>query len=632
MSVIDEVKQRLDIVDTISSYVQLRKAGRNYKGLCPFHSEKTPSFVVFPDTQTWHCFGVCGTGGDILQFVMQREGIEFGEALRMLAERAGVVLHPLDDVALEERDEAERLRAANVAAADYYHRQLLDSSAAAVARAYLERRGVTRATCDAFQLGYAPDEWHALENALVRAKHTPQDLAKAGLTTVGEGGNVYDRFRGRLMFPIRDAQGRVIGFGARVLDDSLPKYINTPTTSLFDKGSVLYGIDLARESIRQSGTVIIVEGYMDVIIPYQCGVTNLVACMGTALTDAHIKVLKRITKTLIFALDPDQAGLRAVERGVEVAREGLERKVVPVISARGMVRYEDQLNAQIKVLTLPDKMDPDELILHDRQRWDRLLAEAKPVADYFLELVISQVDLTTAAGKREAADRLLPVFAAMDSAVERAHYVQRLALRLRVAEDELFTQVSRLRDGLSSRSAVRRPAAPAPKSAGRQAFGLEERCLALLWRDSSLLPVLVSVASLDAEVFSDSRNRVCFETLAGASDSAQAADALDSELRAHVESLLQRLKADPPLQPEEAREDAVKCALRLRRDRMTQRLRELRFMLQDAQEQDDPEMVRNVQAQIEALGREQLQLDRRAHAATLAGRKEARERKLAGER
>ncbi|NLG27846.1 MAG: DNA primase [Chloroflexi bacterium] len=632
MSVIDEVKQRLDIVDTISSYVQLRKAGRNYKGLCPFHSEKTPSFVVFPDTQTWHCFGACGTGGDILQFVMRREGIEFGEALRMLAERAGVMLHPLDHVELEERDEAERRRAANAAAADYYHRQLLDSPAAAVARAYLERRGVTRASMDAFQLGYAPDEWHALENALTRAKHTPQDLAKAGLTTTGEGGNVYDRFRGRLMFPIRDAQGKVIGFGARVLDDSLPKYINTPTTPLFDKGSVLYGIDLARESIRQSGTVIIVEGYMDVVIPHQCGATNLVACMGTALTDAHVKVLKRITKTMIFALDPDQAGLRAVERGVEVAREGLERKVVPVLSASGMVRYEDQLNAQIKVLTLPDKMDPDELILHDRQRWDRLVAEAKPVADYFLELVTSEVDLTTAAGKREAADRLLPVFAAMDSAVERAHYVQRLAQRLRVAEGELFAQVTRLRDGLSSRSAAQRPAAPAAKPAGRQAFGLEERCLALLWQDSGLLPVLVSAASLDAEVFSDSRNRACFETLAGASGSGQAADALDSELRAHVESLLLRLKADPPLQPEEAREDAVKCALRLRRDRMTQLLRELRFVLQDAQEQDDPELVRSVQAQIEALGRAQLQLDRQAHAATLAGRKEARERKLAGER
>ncbi len=630
MSVIDEIKQRLDIIDVIGGYVPLHKAGRNYKGLCPFHNEKTPSFVVFPDSQSWHCFGACNTGGDVFSFVMRRESVDFSEALRILAERAGVTLHPLDDVELEQKDELERLRAANAAAAQYFHRVLLESQQAEVARAYLERRGVTRQTIDTFQLGYALNEWHALEEALKRAHHTPQDIAKAGLTTEGERGAIYDRFRGRLMFPIRDVQGKVIGFGARVLDDSLPKYINTPATPLFDKGSVLYGIDLARESIRASGTAIIVEGYMDVIVPHQCGATNLVACMGTALTDAHIKILKRVTKTLVFALDPDQAGLRAVERGVGVAREGLEHKVVPVLTASGLVRYEEQLSAQIRVLTLPDGMDPDELMLQDRSRWDRLVADAKPVADYFFDLVVSRVDLATAEGKREAADRLLPVVAAMDNPVERAHYLQRLAQRLRVDERQLYPLVTRLRGASANAPQTRRTPAPAALASGSggaaNGLSLEERLLALLWREPALLQRVQQDASLRAEDFGDARNRACYETLVSGGALEGGALALDSELRVHVESLQQRLSEGLPMRLEAAQEDAIKSALRLRRENLAALLSQLSFMLVDAHEAHDTDQVRELELRIEALRQTQLALHRQAHAVTLVGKKEARER------
>jgi DNA primase len=589
---------------------------------------------VFPDTQTWHCFGACGTGGDIFHFVMRRESIEFGEALRLLAGKAGIELHPLDDVELEHKDELERLRAANAAAALYFQRMLLEGPQGAVARAYLERRGVTRQTISSFQLGYSPNEWHALEEALKRAKFSPQDIALAGLTTEGDGGSVYDRFRGRLMFPIRDVQGHVIGFGARVLDDSLPKYINTPATPLFDKGGALYGIDLARESIRASGTAIIVEGYMDVIVPHQCGVTNLVACMGTALTDAHLKALKRITKTLIFALDPDQAGLRAVERGVEAAREGLEHKVVPVLSARGMVRYEEQLDAQIRVLSLPDGLDPDELILSDRTRWDQLVAAAKPVADHFFDLVMGQTDLTTALGKREAAERLLPVFAAIDDVVERSHHVQRLAQRLRVDESQLLPMVSRLRgEGGNAAPPQRSPTATTATDATTAPLAplsLEERCMALLWSEEGLLGSVLGVTALEPEAFRDTRTRACFEALAAAGSTAEGLVALDSELRTHVESLLQRLHAGPALAPEAALEDATKCALRLRRDYLSRLVRDLRFMQQDAQEQADAELVRELSTRIDALRREHLDLDKQTHAITLVGRKEARETRLSG--
>ena len=237
----------------------------------------------------------------------------------------------------------------------------------------------------------------------------------------------------------------MIGFGGRVLDDSQPKYLNSPQTPLFDKGSVLYGIDRARASIRETGTAIIVEGYMDVIIPHQCGATNLVACMGTALSEAHIDILKRLCKTLILALDPDEAGLRAAERGALAATENLPRDIVPIPDARGLIRYEERLGAEVRVLLLPGDMDPDELILSDRRLWDKLVEDALPVPEFYLERARKEIDVSTARGKQEAAERMLSVIAALDSPVQRAHYVQRLAQWIRVDERELTPQLDRIR-------------------------------------------------------------------------------------------------------------------------------------------------------------------------------------------
>ena len=355
MSVVDEVRQRTDIVDLVGSYVQLQRAGRNYKGLCPFHTEKTPSFIVFPESQRWHCFGACSTGGDVFNFVMRRENMDFGEALRLLAERAGVALEPLTVEAIEHREERDRLREINAAAALHYHRLLMESPAGEAAREYLARRGVTRETMVTFQLGYAPDEWRSAEGALAPV-YGHEDLLTAGIISRSERGGHYDRFRNRLMFPIRDPQGHVIGFGGRVLDDSVPKYLNSPDTPLFDKGAVLYGLDLAREEIRETGTVVVVEGYMDVVVPYQSGVRNLVACLGTALTEAHIGLCGALV--LILALDPDEAGLRATERGIETAQQALDRRTVPVLTPAGAVRYESRLDAEVRVLVLPDGLTP----------------------------------------------------------------------------------------------------------------------------------------------------------------------------------------------------------------------------------------------------------------------------------
>ncbi len=641
MGVVDEIKQRLDIVEVVGGYVPLQKAGRNYKGLCPFHSEKTPSFIVFPDTQTWHCFGACGTGGDLFTFIMRRENLSFAEALRLLAERAGVRLEPLTPQQEEARQELDRLRAVNAAAAAYYHHILMDTPAGEAARRYLERRGVLAETMRAFQIGFAPAEWHALEEYLRRQRFAQNDMLAAGVLTKNEAGAVYDRFRGRIIFPVRDAQGQVIGFGGRALGDEEPKYLNTPETPLFDKGSALYGIDLARQSIRASGQAIVVEGYMDVIILHQCGVTNAVACMGTALTEAHIEALKHLARTFILALDADEAGLRAAERGVETAQQALPRRVVPTLSPRGLIRYEERLDAEIHVLLLPDGLDPDELILQDRPRWDRLVAEALPVGEFLFRRVIESADLTTAHGKREAVDRLLPILAAIDNPVERTHYLQRLAQAVRIDERQLLPALRRLRRSEAGPKQAKGAAAlaetrsdektPEPGLAPDAAQGLERRCLALLMMAPHLLPEVMAAANLSSETFQDVRHQQIWAALASlAPEDLEAplpalAGRLDTALYAHVESLLRELETDPPLSPDLIREDLLKCSTRLRKQYLSRLIGELRFLQMDAQEQGAEERLRELRALTDRLTRDYYQIDRRFYAATLVGRRQAKD-------
>jgi len=633
MSVADEIKRRLDIVEFIGSYVPLQKAGRSFKALCPFHTEKTPSFIVFAETQSWHCFGACSTGGDIFAFAMRQENMTFSEALRFLAERAGVSLRPLDGEEAKRRDELDRLRAVNSAAAEHYHRVLMATPGGESAVRYLEGRGVSRETMATFQLGYAVDDWHELEQHLGRAGISQGDMLAAGLLTQAESGNVYDRFRGRLMFPIRDVRGQVIGFAGRVLDDSVPKYLNSPQTSLFDKGSVLYGIDLARKSIRDSGRVIIVEGYMGVIVLQQCGVPNVVACMGTALTEQQLRILKPMTKVLILALDADTAGRLATERGVRMAQELLKQRVVPVLTPRGLVRYEEQLDAEIRILVLPEGLDPDELVLRDRARWDALVTHALSVADYFFEAVVQEVDTSTAKGKRVGVERLLPVIAALGSPVERAHYLQRLAQMVRVDERDLAVQLDRLRLGSaeSDRGRVRArdqrsPDRPVPDQAAQPAFGLEERCLALLLQTPATLLQATKTGMLGEEAFQDARNREIFASLRRfvladpECDDIKVGAGLDTDQSAHVEWLLDTLCAGPPFSPEMAREDLVKCSMRLRKKYLSRLIGELRFVQQDAQETGTEERVREINEMIEDLTGDYLQIDQRAYAATLAGR------------
>ncbi len=461
MSVTDEIKARLDIVDFIGNYAQLKKAGRNYKALCPFHNEKTPSFVVFPDSQNWRCFGACGEGGDIFSFVMKREGWEFPEALRFLAEKAGVELQPVTPQQAEARDAAERLRSLLADSAGFFTRQLMQAPNAAHARDYVAARGLTADTVAGFEVGYAPNSWDATMNFLLERGYDRQELVDAGMLVVKDDGGVYDRFRDRLIIPIRDVQGGVVGFGARALaKDAQPKYLNSPQSPVFDKSQLLFGLSHARRSIRETETAVIVEGYMDVMQAHQSGFTNVVAQMGTALTEPQLHLLSRYASRLILALDPDAAGQMATDRGREViervSRAAAEQAVddgvwdfdsaerdyrahlTPVFDPHGMVRYESRLGFDIRVIVLPEGQDPDDLIRDMPDAWIALVEQATPIVEYVIRRTTEGQDLDDPKVKSQVAAEIIPLIEDVADPVERSHYQQRLARLLKVSEDALF--------------------------------------------------------------------------------------------------------------------------------------------------------------------------------------------------
>lgn len=535
MSVIDEVKQRADIVEVVSQYVTLTKAGRTFRALCPFHSEKHPSFFVYPEQQSWHCFGACNTGGDIFSFIMKKQGIDFGEALRLLAQKAGVAIPSRLEPEAEGREKA-RLYQVNEAAAQYFHNLLLNSAAGEKARSYLASRGLSLKTITDFQLGFSLNSWEALRQYLMERGYTESELLTAGLVIEAEAGQTHDRFRNRLMFPINDARGRITGFGARVLDDSLPKYLNSPQTPVFDKSSSLYGINLATSAIRQQNMVVIVEGYMDTITAHQNGFNNVVASMGTSVTEKQVSVVKRLTKNMALALDADVAGEEASLRSVS---------------------YENTLDAEVKVIILPGGKDPDDVIREDARIWQKLLEEALPVIDYTFNMVTAKLDLTTAKGKSLAVDKLLPIIAKIKDTVRQVHYLQKLARLVKVSERSIEAALRRIKPD-------RKATEPKSEAIAQALHPLlsspvEEYCLALLLQHPELKD---SCQGLSTEYFENSPNREIFTTWQQASDLALLKTELDTAIWEHLDSLI--TKSLPPTGQTERKYIFTDCILRLR--------------------------------------------------------------------
>ena len=482
MSAISEVKQRTDIADVVGQYVALKKAGRNLSGLCPFHSENHPSFFIYPEQQSWHCFG-CNTGGDVFSFVMKKENMDFGDALRLLAQRAGVTI-PSKFEREEGKGEKERLYQVNEAAAQYFHNLLLTSPAGEKARSYVANRGFSAKTVTDFQLGFSLNSWESLKQFLLERSYTESELLTAGLMVETEDGKTHDRFRNKLIFPILDARGRVIGFGARVLDDSLPKYVNSPQTPLFNKSSSLYGINLASPGIRQQDTAVIVEGYIDTIIAHQNGFNNVVASMGTSVTEKQVSSLKKLTKNLVLALDADAAGEEAMLRGVD---------------------YENTIGAEVRVIILPEGKDPDDVIKDNPETWQQLIAQALPIVDYTINIVTAKLDLTTAKDKSLAVDRLLPIIAQIKDNTRRDHYLQKLAKLIEISYNNIEAT---LKAYLVKRK-TREPKVEAVTRVVRSLMSnpLEEYCLALLLQHPELKG---SQEDSSPEYFENSENREIF--------------------------------------------------------------------------------------------------------------------------
>ncbi|MDP3721354.1 MAG: DNA primase, partial [Anaerolineaceae bacterium] len=378
MTAVDEIKARLEIVDIVSETVKLRRSGRSYTGFCPFHpNAKTPAFAVFPESGTWRCFGQCNEGGDIFKYMMKREGWDFAEALRRLAERAGVTLETFTPERKAAEDEYERLRELLEEAVNFYQFQLLKTPAGQPALDFLTRRGVKPETIQAFGLGYSPSGYDGMVNHFSAKGFSTDDLLAVGLVVPRESGGVYDKYRNRVMFPIRDAAGKMAGFGARILDpNDIPKFLNSPQTVLFDKSHLLYGLNFARKPIRAQDQVVIVEGYLDAIILHQAGFDNTVSPMGTALNEDQFRLLKKFTKRIVLALDADAAGEKATLRGLDLARNALDHETELTFDAHGLLRHEARLQADVRVTTIPDGMDPDEVVLRDPEEWRTILSAA----------------------------------------------------------------------------------------------------------------------------------------------------------------------------------------------------------------------------------------------------------------
>ncbi len=477
---VEDIKARIDIVDFIGESLPLKSTGNNWKGKCPFHNEKTPSFMVTRERGSWHCFG-CGRGGDIFTFVQEQEGLDFPEALQLLAKRAGVQLRDYNAA-----EQTQRTKVLDVLrwVSRYYQEVLNKSSDAEPARKYVQQRGISETSLEDFGVGYAPAAWDVTFQALKKKGFTDDDIFQAGLTIrKDKGAGYYDRFRNRIMFPIYDVHGTAVGFSGRVVDALIDpkgpvpaKYINSPQTIVYDKGRVLYGLDKAKQEIKKEGRVVIVEGQMDCLMSHQANVKNVVASSGTALTADHVGLLKRFTTNVVLAFDQDAAGAQAALRGVDQAL---------------------QAKMDVRIVRLSQGKDPDEMIRHDLPAWHKAITEAQPLMEYYFQEATMGKDLKTVDDKKSVVKFLLPIIAKLGDPVEQAHYLQQVADLVRVDKEilrqSLPIQKNQPVSGIRQPHAVVNQSAQStkkeePKDAHTDRYrAISERFVAMIIHDPKLL-------------------------------------------------------------------------------------------------------------------------------------------------
>ncbi len=456
-SVINEIKEKLDIVDVISSYIKLEKTGANYRALCPFHSEKKPSFFVSPTRQIWSCFG-CGSKGDIFAFVKEIEGVEFGDALRILAKRAGVELKRQNPQVQTAR---KRIYDVCELATRFFEQQLFSGLSGKKAKEYLLKRGLNEESITKWRVGFAPDSWNSLMNFLQQKGYSVGEIKRAGLILESEKGKTYDRFRSRIIFPIFDLNSQVIGFGGRAFGtdegQETAKYLNIPNTVLYNKSQVLYGLNQAKIPIRKNEGCVLVEGYTDVIMSHQVGVQNVVATSGTALTPLQLAILKRYSNNLITAFDMDIAGDSATKRGIDLAQ------------AQGF---------NIKVAVLPNLKDPADMATEDPEAWKKFIEEAHSIVEFYFDSAFSKFDIQSHDGKRKISEMLIPILKRIQNKIEQSSWVKELANRLMVSEASVEEELKKYVPGQATAETSQKPYNEKIKKSRRDI--IEERALSLL--------------------------------------------------------------------------------------------------------------------------------------------------------
>lgn len=460
MSDIDDIKTRLDIVSFVGNYVTLKKAGRNFTGLCPFHNEKSSSFVVSPERQIWHCFGACNEGGDVISFFMKIENIDFPEALGELSKQTGVKLTSSYHVTEDQKIKQEIYKA-NSYASKFYHYLLTTHALGKDARKYVNKRGISEKIVETFTLGYAPESWDSLYKYLKKKGFSDFVLTKAGLIVRGRSNTYFDRFRGRLIFTLHNHRGDVVGFSGRILPfsklkDREAKYVNTSETPVYIKGNMLYGLHVTKDPIRKKGAVIVVEGEFDLLSSFQAGVSNIVAIKGTALTQNQASLLKRFAETIIFALDQDIAGNEASKRGIDISeREGFE---ILVVNAR-------------------TGKDPDETIKEGPLLWKQSVKEALSVYDFILQDALKRFNKDDAYGKKKIANMVLPFYSRITNTIVQTHYLTLLTKTIGTPEEQL-------RDVMDSLTKKQSLSIKKEEKNGTTKLGKEEYLLALLLQNS----------------------------------------------------------------------------------------------------------------------------------------------------
>jgi len=521
-SPVEQIKDKLDIATVVGSYIKLERAGGNFRARCPFHNEKTPSFMVSPDRGTYHCFG-CNRGGDIFSFVEEIEGTDFPGALRVLADRAGVVLTRENP---KERNERDRLYMLLADVAMFYRKELRNNKDAIL---YLRKRGLLPATIDEFQIGFAPNDWHAAENYLRGRGYTEIEMEKTGMSIRSEKG-LYDRFRSRIMFPLCDSSGRVVGFTGRVFNSDDPaKYVNSPETSLYNKSKILFGLSLAKTSIREAGAAILVEGQMDLIMAHQAGTKNSVAVSGTALTGQHLELLKRFADKLLFSFDSDDAGLTAAKKSA-----------IPAL----------RMGFDVRAIELGDEKDPADLILESPEKWHAAIQTSKHIVEFFLSVL--QKKSPDKRSFRLAVEKdVLPILASIDSKIDQEHFVDVVATFLDLSRDAVFEEMRKVMqrgfdDPISHEKTEEAPIVKRTPSTRKEAIERKIQGV-IFWQQASSEPILPheeihsrykEITGLIREFAEDEKNALIYEAEAFYSGSSSLKTAIDELLLSFEKEVL----------------------------------------------------------------------------------------------